>query len=116
MHLLFVFVCECWVVGVPAWARATFDRGLETAEMGCEGELRPEGAFQRTQLRTQEVILYQRLNAFAICFLLRVGCGRCARLGARGARKRSWNGRSGLTRGNEARMGLFSAPKSACRR
>ncbi len=34
MHLLSKFVCEWYVVGVPPWARATLERGLETAEMG----------------------------------------------------------------------------------
>ena len=32
--LLFAFACEWYVVGVPAWARAALERGLETAEMG----------------------------------------------------------------------------------
>ena len=75
------------MVGVPAWARATLERGLETAEMGLHqaytGEMRPEGAFQRTQERMHEVILGRGLNIFVICVHLRVVCGRCARSGAR---------------------------------
>jgi hypothetical protein len=59
----------------PKWA--------DTGKM----KMRPEGAFQRTQ--EQEVILDRGLNAFVICVYLRVICGLCARLGARGARKRS---------------------------
>ncbi len=55
----------------PKWA--------DTGKM----KMRPEGAFQRTQ--EQEVILDRAL----ICVYLRVMCGRCARLGARGARNRS---------------------------
>ena len=47
------------------------------------GEMRPEGAFQRTQERMQDVILDQRLNTFAVCVCLRVLGGRCARVGAR---------------------------------
>ena len=74
---------------MPAWARATLERGLETAEMGLQGEMRPEGAFQRTQERVHEVILGRGLHTFVIRVRLRVVCGRCARLGARDTRKRS---------------------------
>jgi hypothetical protein len=45
----------------------------------------PERTFQRTRERMQDVILGRGLNTFVICIRLRVLCGRCARMGARGA-------------------------------
>jgi hypothetical protein len=77
------------VVGGPTWARAVLERGLETAQWAEKGEMRPERAFQRILEHMQDVILGRGLNIFVICIRLCVVCGRCARLGARGARKRS---------------------------
>ena len=51
--------------------------------------MRPEEAFLRTFERMHEVILDRGLNEFVIYIRLRVVCGPYARLGARGARKRS---------------------------
>ena len=74
------------MVGVSAWARAVLEKPPKWAK---KGEMRPERAFERILEHMQEVISGQGLNAIVICVRLRVVCGRCARLGARGARKRS---------------------------
>ena len=67
IYLLFAFVCECCVVGVPSWACAVLERGLETAQWAENGEMRPERAFQRTLEHMQDVILGRGLNTFVMC-------------------------------------------------
>ncbi len=64
IYLLLGFVCECYEVFVPTWARALHERDLQTAEMGKKGGMRPEGALKRTLERMEDVVIDRRLNLF----------------------------------------------------